>query len=115
MCRSSSRIFRMDNKRGGGFLLWLFAASGISSAAHAQSTPKIIDENGIDQVTGSLALVEKDLHIGPEDGGLSLNRVVGNIDRIDHNWNLIITGDGGGVITHPLFCPISWRRRQGWY
>ena len=66
-------------------ILGSLATLGFSAHAYAQSTPKLVDENGIDLVTGQLALVEKDVHIGPDDGGLSVNRVVGDVDRIDHN------------------------------
>lgn len=80
-------------------LLSTVLASGIAVPVYAQSTPKLVDENGIDQVTGQLALVEKDVYIGPEGGGLSLNRVVGDIDKIDHNWNLTIASVDGASLT----------------
>lgn len=98
-CPSFS-IFKLDKNRSLSLVFSLFVAMGISPMAYAQSSPKLIDENGIDQVTSELALVEKDVHIGPDDGGLSLDRIVSfDADNINHNWNLAITSVDGSSLT----------------
>jgi hypothetical protein len=73
---------------------WLCLTS--STAAMAQGQRKVVDENGIDLMSGGLSLSETDLRIGPTEGGLALQRSVGeDIERISHNWLVMISGDEG--------------------
>jgi RHS repeat-associated protein len=76
----------------GAWLTLTFSTVGL-----AQGQRKVVDENGIDLMTGDLSLSETDLRIGPADGGLSLQRTVGDVEQIAHNWLVMISeGDGSG-------------------
>jgi RHS repeat-associated protein len=101
--------------RAGAVSCALLASTALTNPAAAQSTPRLIDENGVDLVTGGLSLTETDLHIGAPSGGLRLDRTVAESgQRIGHNWSMVVAGETeAGTITVQLGSLSKTFRRQG--
>lgn len=95
--------------RAGALSCALLATTCLTAPAAAQSERRMIDENGVDLLTGALVSTETDVGIGAGQNGLELRRTVTEgADFIAHNWLTTISeaaGSGGtalNVSTHGL-------------
>lgn len=84
--------------RAGALSCALMATTCLTSPAFAQSEQRVIDENGIDLLTGYVRMSEADLSIGPAANPLELRRTInGDIDQITHDWLITISQSNGGA------------------